>query len=64
MGLADEHNFGVQFGVKLPTRSIKQNFSGGSVAGVPLGRGLQPGTGTTDAFLGAFKFGSLSQNWD
>jgi hypothetical protein len=64
MGLADEHNFGVQVGLKLPTGSHTRNFSGGAIAGVPLDRGLQPGSGTTDAILGAFKFGSLSQNWD
>lgn len=63
-GLSDEHNLGVQFGVKLPTGSHTQNFSGGSIAGEPLDRGLQPGTGTTDLIIGAFHFASVSQNWD
>lgn len=63
-GLSDEKNLGIQFGVKLPTGSHTQNFSGAAIAGDPLDRGLQPGTGTTDAILGVFKFASLSQNWD
>jgi hypothetical protein len=64
MGLTEAHDFGVQFGVKLPTGSHSDIFSGGPIAGTPLDRGLQPGSGTTDLIFGAFKFGSLSQNWD
>lgn len=64
LGLTEAHNFGVQLGVKLPTGSYTETFSGGALAGQPLDRGLQPGSGTTDAILGAFQFGSLSQNWD
>ncbi|MFC5519895.1 hypothetical protein [Polaromonas jejuensis] len=64
MGLSDEHNLGVQFGLKLPTGSYTQNFDGGPIAGQPLDRGLQPGTGTTDAIVGAFRFSPLSQNWN
>jgi hypothetical protein len=64
MGLTEAHDFGVQLGVKLPTGSHTDTFSGGAIAGDPLDRGLQPGSGTTDVILGAFKFGSLSQNWD
>lgn len=63
MGLSDEHNLGVQFGLKLPTGSYTQNFEGGPIAGQPLDRGLQPGMGTTDAIFGAFRFSPLSQNW-
>ena len=63
-GLSDEKNVGIQFGLKLPTGSHTQNFSGGALAGVALDRGLQPGTGTTDAIVGIFKFATLSQNWD
>ena len=64
MGLTEAHDVGVQFGVKLPTGSHTDTFSGGTIAGALLDRGLQPGSGTTDVILGAFKFGSLSQNWD
>jgi len=63
-GLTEEKNLGVQFGLKLPTGSHSENFSGGAIAGDPLDRGLQPGSGTTDAILGAFKFAPISQNWD
>ncbi len=63
-GFSDEHNFGLQLGVKLPTGSYTETFSGGPIAGQPLDRGLQPGSGTTDLIAGAFKFASLSQNWD
>jgi hypothetical protein len=64
MGLMEAHDVGVQFGVKLPSGSHTDTFSGGPIAGALLDRGLQPGSGTTDLILGAFKFGSLSQNWD
>ena len=63
-GFSDAHDSGVQFGVKLPTGSYTESFSGGDVAGQALDRGLQPGTGTTDLILGAFTFGAVSQNWD
>jgi hypothetical protein len=64
LGLRDEGNTGLQFGLKFPTGSHTQTFSGGAIAGDPLDRGLQPGTGTTDAILGVFHFASWSQNWD
>lgn len=31
---------------------------------VPIDRGLQPGTGTTDVILGAYYADGLNQNWD
>jgi hypothetical protein len=55
---------GVQFGLKLPTGRFHDSFRGGPQAGAPLDRGLEPGTGTTDALIGLYHFGSLSQNWD
>jgi len=63
-GFTPEHNVGVQFGLKLPTGSHDVVFREGSEAGEPLDRGLQPGTGTTDLLLGAYKFGNLGQDWD
>ncbi len=63
-GLREEGNTGLQFGLKLATGSHTQTFSAGAIAGDPLDRGLQPGSGTTDAILGLFHFASLSQNWD
>lgn len=60
----DGDNLGLQFGLKLATGSFTQNFASGDAAGTLLDRGLQPGSGTTDAILGVYKTGSLSQNWD
>lgn len=61
-GLNDEHNLGVQLGLKLPTGSHTETFTGGPIAGQPLDRGLQPGTGTTDLLVGAYHFAPISQN--
>ena len=67
-GFTPQHNFGVMFGIKLPTgRHTRTGTSidpanPGDVA--PIDRGLQPGTGTTDAILGAYYFGALNKNWD
>ncbi|MEO8158761.1 MAG: hypothetical protein ABI648_13270 [Betaproteobacteria bacterium] len=48
--------FGLQFGVKLPTGKIDVANDDGDVAE----RSLQPGSGTTDAILGAFYSGPLA----
>jgi hypothetical protein len=63
-GFSADHNFGIQFGVKLPTGSFDNNFISGPGAGTLLDRGLQPGTGTTDLLIGIYHFGALSRNWD
>ena len=63
-GFSPEHNWGVQFGVKLPTGSTDVTFRSGPQAGQPLDRGLQPGTGSTDALLGVYAFGPISQSFD
>lgn len=60
-GLTDGRNFGLQFGVKLPTGKTNQIASDGVT---PVDPGLQRGTGTTDFILGAYYFDSLNQNWD
>ena len=59
-GFSPEGDIGVQFGLKLPTGDTHVRFSSGPLAGEPLDRGLQPGTGTTDLLLGAYGFGTLS----
>lgn len=67
-GLTAQHNFGINFGLKLPTGShTKTGISTdpatpGDVS--PIDPGLQPGTGTTDAILGAYYFDTLNKNWD
>jgi hypothetical protein len=62
-GFADR-NFGVQFGLKLPTGSHTETFTSGFNAGELVDQGLQPGTGSTDLILGAFYSGSLNRDWD
>ena len=61
---SDQRNYGVQFGLKLPTGDYRNTFNGGPQAGALLDRGLQPGTGTTDLLLGAFYVGALSDDFD
>jgi hypothetical protein len=67
-GFSPQHNYGVMFGLKLPTGSYTRTGTSTDPAdpGVPapIDRGLQPGSGTTDAILGAFYFDSLNKNWD
>ncbi|RDD82287.1 hypothetical protein DVJ77_07655 [Dyella tabacisoli] len=59
-GLSDDAGIGLQFGLKLPSGRFKQDFDAGPQAGQLLDRGLQLGTGTTDALVGIYKFGYLS----
>ena len=63
-GIFDDHGTGVQFGVKLPTGSIRTNFFDGPQAGELLDRGLQPGTGTSDLLVGLYHFAAMSRDWD
>jgi hypothetical protein len=50
-------SLGFQFGLKLPTGEFDQNFATGPQAGSLVDRGLQLGTGTTDAILGLSYYG-------
>jgi len=63
-GFSPEHDWGVQLGLKLPTGRTSDNFKSGPQAGSPLDRGLQPGTGSTDLLLGAYRFGPISPTLD
>ena len=64
-GLSDAQDWGLQFGLKLPTGdSHGVDFDGGPQQGEPLDRGLQPGTGSTDLLVGAFKFGAIGETAD
>jgi hypothetical protein len=60
-GLTEQRNFGLQFGLKLPTGKKNQVADDGS--GTAVDPGLQLGTGTTDLILGAYYFDSLSEHW-
>jgi len=61
-GFSEEKNFGIQFGVKLPTGQKNQVSNFGNPT--PVDPGLQLGTGTTDLILGVYRFDNLSANWD
>lgn len=67
-GFTPQHNFGVMFGLKFATGSHTKTGTSTDPAALgdtaEIDRGLQPGTGTTDAILGAYYFDSLSKNWD
>jgi Putative MetA-pathway of phenol degradation len=65
-GLLPGHNFGLQLGVKLPTGRYGTDikFDNGPNAGVALDASLQPGTGSTDAIVGAYFYQSISENMD
>ncbi len=65
-GFSPQHNFGVLLGVKLATGSHKKTGTSTDPANsdaVPIDRGLQPGTGTTDAIVGAYYFDAFSKDW-
>lgn len=61
-GFSPDASFGLVFGVKLPTGSTNVNFHAGPEAGERLDRGLQPGTGTTDALIGVYHFGNFGES--
>jgi len=66
-GFAPQHNYGVIFGLKLPTGSHTQMGTSTDATApgpAPIDRGLQPGTGTTDAIIGGYYLDSLNKNWD
>jgi len=66
-GFTPQHNFGVQFGLKLPTGSHTRTGTSTDPTDpgpVAIDRGLQPGTGTTDGILGLYYFDALNADWD
>ena len=64
-GWSEAHDWGLQFGLKLPTGdSHGVDFDGGPQQGQMLDRGLQPGTGSTDLLVGVFKFGAIGESAD
>jgi len=64
-GFSAAQDWGLQVGLKLPTGdSHGVDFDGGPQEGEMLDRGLQPGTGSTDLLLGAFRFGAFDARWD
>jgi hypothetical protein len=66
-GFNKQGNVGVLFGFRLPTGSYTQTGTSTDPTApgpVPIDRGLQPGTGTTDAILGAYYINGLARNLD
>jgi hypothetical protein len=51
---------GLEAGVVLPTGQFHQTFKSGPEEGEEVDRGLQPGTGTVQAVLGAYHLGAIS----
>ena len=51
---------GLEAGLVLPTGKFHQTFRTGPAAGEEVDRGLQPGTGTVQAIVGAYHFGRLA----
>lgn len=52
---------GLEAGIVLPTGEFHQKFRSGPEAGDEVDRGLQPGTGTMQAVLGAYRLGSITK---
>ncbi|MGA8136751.1 MAG: TonB-dependent receptor [Pseudomonas gingeri] len=66
-GFTPQHNFGLLFGVKLPTGAHDDTAPSTDPTApgpVAIDRGLQPGSGTTDAILGVYYMDTLNKNWD
>ena len=61
-GVAEQKDWGLQYGVKLPTGA--RNQTGNLVVGgqTMVDPGLQAGTGSTDLIVGAYKFGYINDN--
>jgi hypothetical protein len=62
-GFDAQRSTGLLFGIKLPTGHFTDTFDAGPQQGEIVDRGLQLGSGTTDAIVGIYNFGALSQNW-
>ena len=75
-GFLPTHNFGVQFGIKLPTGNYGGQTDEGTLVGHPttfhsgpalgqaLDSSLQAGTGSTDLIVGAYYYQPVSQDFD
>ncbi len=58
-GFSPDMSSGLLFGLKLPTGGTGVRFASGPDQGQLVDPTLQPGTGTTDAMLGAYHFGEF-----
>ena len=55
---------GLEGGLVLPTGGFHRTFDAGPEQGEEVDRGLQPGTGTVQAVLGAYHFGAITPELD
>jgi hypothetical protein len=62
-GFNPQRSTGIMFGLKLPTGNFSDTFESGPQQGNIVDRGLQLGSGTTDALLGVYNFGTLAPDW-
>jgi hypothetical protein len=65
-GFTSKHNLGVLLGFKLATGTYTLTGNSTDPANpgpVPIDRGLQPGTGTTDAIVGAYYNDAINKDW-
>jgi hypothetical protein len=65
-GFTATHNLGLLLGAKLPTGSHTETGTSTDPAvtdPVPIDRGLQPGTGTTDAIVGVYYNDAINKDW-
>ena len=63
-GMAEQKDWGVQLGVKLPTGNNSQTTMGNNGSLVSVDPGLQLGTGSTDVIAGIYKFGFIPKTED
>ena len=65
-GFSEQKNWGLQFGIKLPTGNNGQTAPAASGGGVvtAVDPGLQLGTGSTDLIVGIYKFGHIAATDD
>ncbi len=67
LGVSPKHHIALSFGLKLPTGSHTRTGSSTDPTQpgpVPIDRGLQPGTGTTDVILGAHIVNPIDIDWE
>jgi len=64
-GFSEQKNWGLQFGIKLPTGNNGQTAPATSGGVTAVDPGLQLGSGSTDLIVGAYKFGHIAatENW-
>lgn len=65
-GFSSKIHIGLLFGLKLPTGNYKDNGTSTDPTApgpVPMDRGLQPGSGTTDVIVGAYYNDAITPNW-